>query len=508
MYDRSQKKQPKLHLKNERERRGWSQEKLADLIGTTQKIISRWERGESVPLPYYREKLCTLFSKDAEEPGFLETEQPATTMAPRETFASVLPLPALQSSTPTNTTIAIASGSERAFLQIGADEEPAAQTLQLFGPNRMPVLTVQAPSSASVYAQHGRISVLHHDTHITIEHSQDGQEMSSSQDGNLSRRSFLELCVGVPLLGFAPLKQALYDEELLALCSVSLPILWRLYFDGHRSEVEQVVPWYLARLCPLAEQAGPSQPLAAKFASQASQLASMCALHEEGFGSSMAHCRAALFYAQIADDPDIFMAALMRKVHTLYYGEHSREVSETLQEAALHLAGVSPLMYSRLYSELAADMALYGREQEFLRYQGLAQEAIPNDPSSDPSFAYTHTNIYILFLNEAVAHLELDRPRDAWHAIEQAEAHVARSLSGRRLELLLHQASIALACKDLELACDRLNLALEGSQTLHTTLRFNEAAEMYYHKVPARWKQDPCMRALAERFQFVPSGAR
>jgi transcriptional regulator with XRE-family HTH domain len=60
-----------LRLKREREQRGWSQEKLADLIGTTQKIVSRWERGGSVPLPYYREKLCTVFGKDAAELGLL-----------------------------------------------------------------------------------------------------------------------------------------------------------------------------------------------------------------------------------------------------------------------------------------------------------------------------------------------------------------------------------------------------------------------------------------------------
>lgn len=58
------------------------------------------------------------------------------------------------------------------------------------------------------------------------------------------------------------------------------------------------------------------------------------------------------------------------------------------------------------------------------------------------------------------------------------------------------------------MACDRLKLALEGSQALHTTLRFDEAADVYYQKVPAHWKREPGMRELSERFQLAPPGER
>ena len=67
-----QKKRPNARLKQERNVRGWSQEDLAEKVGTTQKIVSRWERGISTPLPYYRQKLCQLFGKNAEELGFLD----------------------------------------------------------------------------------------------------------------------------------------------------------------------------------------------------------------------------------------------------------------------------------------------------------------------------------------------------------------------------------------------------------------------------------------------------
>ncbi len=67
-------KTPNTHLCHERETRGWSQEDLAEKVGTSQKVVSRWERGESTPVPYYRQKLCNLFGRDAAELGFLDEQ--------------------------------------------------------------------------------------------------------------------------------------------------------------------------------------------------------------------------------------------------------------------------------------------------------------------------------------------------------------------------------------------------------------------------------------------------
>ena len=47
----------------------WSQKDVAAQIGTTSISISRWERGITVPGPYYRKKLCGLFGRGEEELG-------------------------------------------------------------------------------------------------------------------------------------------------------------------------------------------------------------------------------------------------------------------------------------------------------------------------------------------------------------------------------------------------------------------------------------------------------
>jgi len=56
-------------LKVERELRGWSQAKLAETLGTTTRSVSRWEQGLAMPYPFYREQLCAIFGKTAEELG-------------------------------------------------------------------------------------------------------------------------------------------------------------------------------------------------------------------------------------------------------------------------------------------------------------------------------------------------------------------------------------------------------------------------------------------------------
>jgi transcriptional regulator with XRE-family HTH domain len=64
-----------LHWKNllrqERIRRNWRQQDVADQLETTVVTVKRWERGSQQPSAYFRVKLCALFGKSAEELGFV-----------------------------------------------------------------------------------------------------------------------------------------------------------------------------------------------------------------------------------------------------------------------------------------------------------------------------------------------------------------------------------------------------------------------------------------------------
>ena len=63
---------PNQQLRAARVQHRWSQQELADLVGTTPVNISRWERRVTAPGPHFRQKLCDLFATNAYELGLLQ----------------------------------------------------------------------------------------------------------------------------------------------------------------------------------------------------------------------------------------------------------------------------------------------------------------------------------------------------------------------------------------------------------------------------------------------------
>ena len=67
-----------LRLRDARSSYGWSQQTLADQVGTTPVNISRWENGSTFPSPYFRQRLCEVFGKTPAELGLLPPPPPGT----------------------------------------------------------------------------------------------------------------------------------------------------------------------------------------------------------------------------------------------------------------------------------------------------------------------------------------------------------------------------------------------------------------------------------------------
>lgn len=51
-------------IATERERRGWTQARLAELLGSTRSTVSRWEHGWRVPEPHHLLGLARWFAED------------------------------------------------------------------------------------------------------------------------------------------------------------------------------------------------------------------------------------------------------------------------------------------------------------------------------------------------------------------------------------------------------------------------------------------------------------
>ena len=70
---------PNERLRQARSLKGWSQADLAEQVGTSFEIVSRWERGVTAPSPYYRKRLCTVLGQTAGELGLLGSRTDAFT---------------------------------------------------------------------------------------------------------------------------------------------------------------------------------------------------------------------------------------------------------------------------------------------------------------------------------------------------------------------------------------------------------------------------------------------
>jgi transcriptional regulator with XRE-family HTH domain len=79
---------PNQLLRNAREYHGWTQEELAEKIGTTSVTISRWESGVTFPSRYFRKKLSVLYGQSIQDLGLL----PEDGIGPSHAVSS-LPVP-------------------------------------------------------------------------------------------------------------------------------------------------------------------------------------------------------------------------------------------------------------------------------------------------------------------------------------------------------------------------------------------------------------------------------
>src|SRR5579864_4960049 len=62
---------PNERLRWARNRKGWSQAELAEQVGTSFEMVSRWERGITVPSPHYRKRLSGVLGQTPEELGLV-----------------------------------------------------------------------------------------------------------------------------------------------------------------------------------------------------------------------------------------------------------------------------------------------------------------------------------------------------------------------------------------------------------------------------------------------------
>jgi transcriptional regulator with XRE-family HTH domain/tetratricopeptide (TPR) repeat protein len=465
-----------LKLREARKARCWSQAEVAEKAQVDVQTYARWEKGKQQPHPHNQHLLCKAFNMSAEQLGLREYPNPVQIP---------LQIPSRQLLTPpTEATDSTFYTWIRALLL----------TQQQYGWtfDELCFMTGQ------------EMRKLH-----TMTQQQSGKDKSRRD----AVKEILSFLVGLPIAvtGLTTIGNlaAFPAEEMLPLYITSIPACWRLFFEGELSEVERVLGSYLANLTMLVQRDSKHQQVAASLASQAHQLNALLVLQREDFGSSLAQAKQALQYGQLAGDPNLQASSAIRQVDTLFHRntllQHNTflrhknylQILGVLQEAEQYINAISPLLRGRIFSELGVAYANVGRQKEAERYIGLAYDTYPDHPEDDPGFLYTHTNHYILYIDDMLARLSLNQPKDAWQAIMKASAFVPNVISPRRMELLDYCVIGSIALDDLDSSCAYFKeLALSGIQ-LGSELH-NGEVQTIYQQLYSKWPHEKRIQELAE----------
>lgn len=486
-------------LSRQRELKGWSQEKLAQEVGTTAKIVGRWERGESKPTPYYRQKLIQIFGKNAEELGFLDKEnvkKAADTFQrePASKQAHDQPQVSTHTDSPRNDIIHAEQEKSSHREAVLEAKEDAPSTLIRLTPEQVASLL--------------QLIALGDTTMACFDPKR--------------RAALLHLLSAVSMLTVIP--QALIDPELWERLNASVDepsnidtatldhfemlttTCWELSNGDQLQVAERVLPGFLPSLMQLA----PYHPKAASLVAQGFRLQSILVAHQLKLVNKVSLCEQGVIYARQSDDYDILVAALIELTVAYRYTQRYEDALRASQEALYYSRHVSPLLQSRAYIAAAETLSRYGRTKEANFYIQLAYETFPDHSEHDP-IVHANPNILIWGLYEGMVYLNQGDGKRALNTFEgklfdgRLNAYrSARVLPERiRLEIVNHQGRAAILSNDLEAYVHYLEESVAGALALKSKKRYDEAITIFRQDVPQTWLKDPRIKDISERYHLI-----
>jgi DNA-binding SARP family transcriptional activator len=331
----------------------------------------------------------------------------------------------------------------------------------------------------------------------------------SDHDSKLTRRQALQAVALFPLemYGlslFAPeTPQRLPLEEMLPCCASGIVACWELrqYEPEGLAEIERLLPAYLATLEKLARQSSPYQQDAARLAAQGYLLMGVLAEHFRRLDQMEAAARMARLYGQLAHDPNLEVAALIRLATKRGLERHMVEAFSTYQEAVAfpEFATVTPLLQGRVYAGLAGTGAFCHRPQA-LSFLSQAKDLWPTEPESDPSFCLRSAGRESLSIHEG---LTLKRTGHHAEAIEVFSRFgsltpVPGLLDYYRAQNLNYTASVAVEQRELDTAYLYLDTAEEVSRNIQNKQRQAEVRDTF-REMQLLWPTEPKVKMLQEK---------
>jgi transcriptional regulator with XRE-family HTH domain/tetratricopeptide (TPR) repeat protein len=479
-------------LRHQRVLRGWSQQKLAELIGASNEMISYWEGGKKKTSPFYQEKLCELFGKTAEELGFLSSGRDLSIAS--SSLANVIQLPQIQQTTEQEMVSALQPlavsmqiSSDVASLDIATWFATRVNDLKAFGAFwHEPTITYQQ--------QQARINA-----EINKWNEMTDQDSQNTHEYLLTRRTALATLatLSTSLLTKVQFGQltTLVGEEFLAQCATSITACYHLLKGDGLVTVEYTLPKYLPLLVTLAKSPSPFQQKAATLASQGSYLLSLVALHRLRFSERVEYCKQAVELAKIAGDRILFITALTYLGLAWFdFGEankmlHAFQLAESfIRETP---SEIPHLLQSRIYMGLAGAYARLSLRQEAEYNLHLADEVFSIPLESDFLAVFLDYDHSLKILWEGFVHVDLGKIEEqntlssrGFLQYEQAKTALAQIeqfpqsalISERvRVEIVNQRALVAIKSKDMDSFQKYLITGVQGAKKLGSEKRRQEA---------------------------------
>src|SRR5579885_2498588 len=470
---------PNNKLESARMCKRWSIAVASEKAGVSVNTFNRWERGLQVPQLGTLDQVCKAFGLSPEELGF---EQAIS-----------------------------AKRRSRSARQKQAEADNAA--VACFSP--APLVSTPAPVEAGPPSL-----IITHQQPINelaacIEQAQRSLESMSrgiyqdpqraDENDRVSRRQAIAALISTPAAVFGITQGAnpilLHPEEVLALCTVNIPLSWQLYFEGGLAEVERILPGYLSQLTALAHQPSRYQKRAASLASKGHQLASLLEGQYQNFGMAHSHASKAFDYGTLAEDPNLQTTALIRQAQVHLYLRHPKLRLQAYERAVQYLDHTSPLLQGRVYIGLTETHSQLGNERDAWKFLDLAHKTFPEHCAADPNFSYTHFNHSSLHSFAGMTFLHLKQPEQAWKSFSQIDKATPTTAVPNRVELSVRQAEVSFALGDRDQTCAYIASTVETARAIGNQLRITEAYRVY-ENMQSKWGNERQVKDLEELFQL------
>lgn len=301
-----------------------------------------------------------------------------------------------------------------------------------------------------------------------------------------------------------PFVEKLYADDLLIAYDRGIAACRDLFFGGRPQHVESILPLYCHQTTLLTRESSTLRQPAAKLASHALRLNSELATDREDFGTAEKTGKEAFFYARLANDENLQVAALIILANLAFHRKLSTAALATYQQAVSLLSDkVTPLLQGRTYAGLAEIYAMRGQLQDAMRAMGSAYERFPEKPEEDPAYPYTRVSRYALYVfGDVQSRLFLGQPKEAEAALVtmQHENKDPENEPITKLDMLYYQSDVQLQQGDLEQGNTVLTEAALLAKELGSKLYFNKLA-VNYHNLRLQRPREPRVIAMEEVFQ-------